>query len=78
VQIVPQDGAYCLRAVARECVLLAGDAGGAGSEDCLKVNIYAPYGAEEGGNRRRNFTFLEVDSTYLVISACALLYPRRR
>ncbi|KAF9224779.1 alpha/beta-hydrolase [Gyrodon lividus] len=28
----------------------AGDAGGAGSEDCLKVNIYAPYGAKEGDN----------------------------
>ncbi|KIJ63651.1 hypothetical protein HYDPIDRAFT_29443 [Hydnomerulius pinastri MD-312] len=27
-----------------------GDAGGAGSEDCLKVNIYAPYGAKEGDN----------------------------
>ncbi|KAF9235703.1 Alpha/Beta hydrolase protein [Melanogaster broomeanus] len=25
-----------------------GDAGGAGSEDCLKLNIYAPYGAVEG------------------------------
>ncbi|KAG6380169.1 Alpha/Beta hydrolase protein [Boletus reticuloceps] len=25
-----------------------GDAGGAGSEDCLKINIYAPYGAKEG------------------------------
>ncbi|TFK48389.1 alpha/beta-hydrolase [Heliocybe sulcata] len=28
----------------------AGDAGGAGSEDCLKVNIYAPYGATKGSN----------------------------
>ncbi|OAX43723.1 alpha/beta-hydrolase [Rhizopogon vinicolor AM-OR11-026] len=28
----------------------AGDAGGAGSEDCLKVNIYTPYGAQEGDN----------------------------
>ncbi|TFK53144.1 alpha/beta-hydrolase [Heliocybe sulcata] len=28
----------------------AGDAGGAGSEDCLKVNIYAPYGASKGSN----------------------------
>ncbi|KAG0698322.1 Alpha/Beta hydrolase protein [Suillus ampliporus] len=28
----------------------AGDAGGAGSEDCLKVNIYSPYGAKEGDN----------------------------
>ncbi|KAF8842830.1 alpha/beta-hydrolase [Paxillus ammoniavirescens] len=27
-----------------------GDAGGAGSEDCLKVNIYTPYGAKEGDN----------------------------
>ncbi|KAI9056446.1 alpha/beta-hydrolase [Trametes sanguinea] len=26
----------------------AGDAGGAGSEDCLKVNIYAPAGAKDG------------------------------
>ncbi|KAL7284647.1 hypothetical protein ACG7TL_001944 [Trametes sanguinea] len=26
----------------------AGEAGGAGSEDCLKVNIYAPAGAKEG------------------------------
>ncbi|KAG2136040.1 Alpha/Beta hydrolase protein [Suillus clintonianus] len=26
------------------------DAGGAGSEDCLKVNIYAPYGAKAGNN----------------------------
>ncbi|KAJ7701126.1 Alpha/Beta hydrolase protein [Mycena rosella] len=29
----------------------AGDAGGAGSEDCLKVNIYAPAGAKVGSNR---------------------------
>ncbi|CAA7265759.1 unnamed protein product [Cyclocybe aegerita] len=28
----------------------AGDAGGAGSEDCLKVNIYAPAGAKRGSN----------------------------
>ncbi|KAG1804994.1 Alpha/Beta hydrolase protein [Suillus plorans] len=28
----------------------AGDAGGAGSEDCLNVNIYSPYGAQEGDN----------------------------
>ncbi|TFY56348.1 hypothetical protein EVG20_g8956 [Dentipellis fragilis] len=28
----------------------AGDAGGAGSEDCLKVNIYAPSGAKKGSN----------------------------
>ncbi|KIK34881.1 hypothetical protein CY34DRAFT_812584 [Suillus luteus UH-Slu-Lm8-n1] len=28
----------------------AGDAGGAGSEDCLNVNIYTPYGAQEGDN----------------------------
>ncbi|KAF7362541.1 Aldolase-II domain-containing protein [Mycena venus] len=28
----------------------AGDAGGAGSEDCLKVNIYAPTGAKKGSN----------------------------
>lgn len=28
----------------------AGDAGGAGSEDCLNVNIYSPYGAREGDN----------------------------
>ncbi|KAF8150954.1 Alpha/Beta hydrolase protein [Crassisporium funariophilum] len=27
-----------------------GDAGGAGSEDCLKVNIYAPAGAKKGSN----------------------------
>lgn len=45
----------------------AGDAGGAGSEDCLKVNIYAPYGAKEGDNRKRNLLFLEVDSMYHVM-----------
>ncbi|KAG6811481.1 hypothetical protein H0H92_007253 [Tricholoma furcatifolium] len=28
----------------------AGDAGGAGSEDCLKVNIYMPNGAKKGSN----------------------------
>ncbi|KAK7461803.1 hypothetical protein VKT23_008235 [Stygiomarasmius scandens] len=27
-----------------------GDAGGAGSEDCLKVNVYAPAGAKRGDN----------------------------
>ncbi len=27
---------------------LAGEAGGAGSEDCLKVNVYAPAGAKSG------------------------------
>jgi len=31
--------------------LLAGDAGGAGSEDCLKVNVYAPASAKRGDNR---------------------------
>jgi carboxylesterase type B len=31
-------------------ITLGGDAGGAGSEDCLKVNIYTPYGAKEGDN----------------------------
>lgn len=29
----------------------AGDAGGAGSEDCLKINVYAPAGAREGDKR---------------------------
>ncbi|KAJ3982162.1 alpha/beta-hydrolase [Lentinula detonsa] len=28
----------------------AGDAGGAGTEDCLKLNIYAPFGAKRGDN----------------------------
>ncbi|KAJ3730964.1 alpha/beta-hydrolase [Lentinula guzmanii] len=28
----------------------AGDAGGAGTEDCLKLNIYAPFGAKKGDN----------------------------
>ncbi|KAK7683818.1 hypothetical protein QCA50_013194 [Cerrena zonata] len=28
----------------------AGDAGGAGSEDCLKVNVYTPAGAKRGDN----------------------------
>ncbi|KAI0664141.1 alpha/beta-hydrolase [Cubamyces menziesii] len=28
----------------------SGDAGGAGTEDCLKLNVYAPSGAEEGDN----------------------------
>jgi carboxylesterase type B len=28
-----------------------GDAGGAGSEDCLKVNVYTPKGAKSGSNR---------------------------
>ena len=27
---------------------LGGDAGGAGTEDCLKVNVYAPAGAKSG------------------------------
>ncbi|KIK58088.1 hypothetical protein GYMLUDRAFT_45639 [Collybiopsis luxurians FD-317 M1] len=27
-----------------------GDAGGAGSEDCLKLNVYAPFGAKNGDN----------------------------
>ncbi|KAF5378976.1 hypothetical protein D9757_009120 [Collybiopsis confluens] len=27
-----------------------GDAGGAGSEDCLKLNVYAPFGAKSGDN----------------------------
>ncbi|KAI0359511.1 alpha/beta-hydrolase [Trametes cingulata] len=29
----------------------AGDAGGAGSEDCLKINVYAPAGARAGDKR---------------------------
>ncbi|KAF8556605.1 alpha/beta-hydrolase [Imleria badia] len=36
---------FCVQGTTRH-----GDAGGAGSEDCLKVNIYAPYGAKEGDN----------------------------
>ena len=28
-----------------------GDVGGAGSEDCLKVNVYAPVGAKKGDMR---------------------------
>ncbi|KAJ3906390.1 Alpha/Beta hydrolase protein [Lentinula edodes] len=28
----------------------AGDAGGAGTEDCLKLNVYAPFGAKKGDN----------------------------
>ena len=27
-------------------LIQGGDAGGAGSEDCLKVNIYTPYGLD--------------------------------
>ncbi|KAG6850107.1 hypothetical protein H0H93_001028 [Arthromyces matolae] len=35
-----------------------GDAGGAGSEDCLKVNIYAPADAKKGSNcERQLYTF---------------------
>ena len=28
-----------------------GDAGGAGSEDCLKINVYAPASAKKGDKR---------------------------
>ena len=31
-------------------VPVVGDAGGAGSEDCLKVNVYTPVGATKGSN----------------------------
>ena len=32
-----------------------GEAGGAGSEDCLKVNIYTPLGAKKGSSRTLSF-----------------------
>ena len=35
--------------------IAGGDAGGAGSEDCLKVNIYAPLGATKGDKCRPQF-----------------------
>jgi hypothetical protein len=35
-----------------------GDRGGAGSEDCLKVNIYAPSNAKAGSNRGSEFFVL--------------------
>lgn len=37
---------------------LEGDHGGAGSEDCLKINIYAPVGAKEGDNCELFWTLL--------------------
>lgn len=37
---------------------LGGDAGGAGSEDCLKVNVYAPFSAKKGDKRRMRHCFV--------------------
>lgn len=58
----------------------AGDAGGAGSEDCLNVNIYTPYGAHEGDNRTFYFrpSVLRVPIPIYLCSACAILYSWRR
>ena len=39
-------------------VYVGGDAGGAGSEDCLKVNIYTPAGAQKGDKRMLIFTLI--------------------
>lgn len=47
----------------------AGDAGGAGSEDCLKVNIYAPQSAKLGSNRECSLR--DVANSRL-IRACAV------
>lgn len=58
----------------------AGDAGGAGSEDCLNVNIYTPYGAHEGDNRTFYYrrAILRVPIPIYLCSACAILYSWRR
>lgn len=45
---------------------LDGDAGGAGSEDCLKVNVYAPAGAKPGDKRT---LFGQTSTTYTLIMA---------
>lgn len=41
----------CAYADGLTSTFVAGDAGGAGSEDCLKVNVYAPAGVKKGSNR---------------------------
>ena len=44
-----------------------GDAGGAGSEDCLKVNIYAPPDATKGNKREDYYVVLYQDLVTLTI-----------
>ena len=57
-----------------------GDAGGAGSEDCLNVNIYAPVGVKPSSKCRTHSVELVLSRRTHVFwnSACPCLHPRRR
>jgi len=48
---------YSLRDIflllAKLCLLHSADHGGAGSEDCLKVNVYTPVGVKSNAQRKR-------------------------
>lgn len=59
---------------------VGGDAGGAGSEDCLKVNVYAPVGARKGDNRMSPCSMEERSScaSHFTTSPRAGLHSRRR
>lgn len=52
-----------------------GDAGGAGTEDCLKINVYAPAGAKRGDNCQYvQLSGEYVDHKFCSFSACSVLY----
>jgi carboxylesterase type B len=51
---------------------IVGDAGGAGSEDCLKLNIYAPAGAKSGSKCKS--ISLTIDRCLLTITVPVLFY----
>lgn len=57
-----------------------GDRGGAGTEDCLKVNIYTPSKAKAGSNRKPEPFVIHGGRVLIHLSfhsACDVLHPRR-
>lgn len=61
-----------------ECSPLEGDAGGAGTEDCLKLNVYAPFGAKSGDNRVLSIIFLQIAGLIVSRSSHPCIFPWRR
>lgn len=61
-----------------ECSSLEGDAGGAGTEDCLKLNVYAPFGAKSGDNRVLSNSLLHISVLTVSRSSYPCIFPWRR
>ena len=53
---------------------LDGDAGGAGSEDCLKVNVYAPAGAKPGDKRTWFYETSFTNTLTMALTVPVLVY----